>query len=217
MACAPSSVLFLVFDFQELLLCHSPELIRTVDSTARTARRLRLRAQRSTAALRGNTPAADAATTNCGVVDGVNDLEEGGDDAEDEAVQAGAAAASLYFNSHTADCARLACGSVVALAEAVASGALANGFAAVRPPGHHCEACSPGGFCFLNNVATAARVLTRKHGLKVCTRGVCACFCTRGATKILADSIHEEFSMAGDGRRLGRAPRERLAARLLRG
>ena len=38
---------------------------------------------------------------------------------------------------------------------------VANGFADVRPPGHHCEHDKPMGFCLLNNVAVAARAVTQ--------------------------------------------------------
>jgi acetoin utilization deacetylase AcuC-like enzyme len=49
------------------------------------------------------------------------------------------------------------------LAEPGAGGAV---FAAVRPPGHHAESGRAMGFCFLNNVAIAARVAQRLHGLR---------------------------------------------------
>ncbi len=37
-------------------------------------------------------------------------------------------------------------------------------FALVRPPGHHAETSLPLGFCFLNNVAIAARYWQKKYG-----------------------------------------------------
>jgi len=58
----------------------------------------------------------------------------------------------------------LAVGGVVELAEAVAAGRCANGFAAVRPPGHHAEHNKSMGFCLFNNIAIAARHLQRRHG-----------------------------------------------------
>jgi len=33
---------------------------------------------------------------------------------------------------------------------------LKNGFAIIRPPGHHAEPGTAGGFCVINNVAVAA-------------------------------------------------------------
>ena len=44
---------------------------------------------------------------------------------------------SLYINEHSARCARLSCGGVIEMCDAVASGRIQNGFAIVRPPGHH--------------------------------------------------------------------------------
>ena len=62
--------------------------------------------------------------------------------------------------------ARLAAGSLVALADRVARGELDRGFAAVRPPGHHAERGYAMGFCLYNNVAIAARRLQRDHGIE---------------------------------------------------
>lgn len=62
--------------------------------------------------------------------------------------------------------AKLAAGGVLALTEAVQNGVLDNGFALVRPPGHHAEAGRAMGFCIFNNVAVAAQFLLRHYGLK---------------------------------------------------
>jgi acetoin utilization deacetylase AcuC-like enzyme len=59
----------------------------------------------------------------------------------------------------SAEVARLAAGSLVALCREVARGNLGRGFAAVRPPGHHAERDRAMGFCLFNNVAIAARYL----------------------------------------------------------
>ena len=39
-------------------------------------------------------------------------------------------------------------------------------FALCRPPGHHCHEDRALGFCFLNNVAVAARHAQRQHGVR---------------------------------------------------
>ncbi len=62
--------------------------------------------------------------------------------------------------------ARLAAGGALALVDAVCEGRIDNGFAALRPPGHHAEATRPMGFCLFNNVAVAARHLIRRHGMR---------------------------------------------------
>ena len=61
---------------------------------------------------------------------------------------------------------RSAAGCVIDLASLVAKNKLKNGFALVRPPGHHAEFQQPMGFCFFNNVAVAAKQLKLKYGLK---------------------------------------------------
>jgi len=64
----------------------------------------------------------------------------------------------------SAEIARLAAGSVLALTRAVVERELDRGFAAVRPPGHHAERALAMGFCLYNNVAIAAQAL-RDSGL----------------------------------------------------
>lgn len=61
--------------------------------------------------------------------------------------------------------ARLAVGGVLELAEAVMAGTVKNGFALVRPPGHHAEASQAMGFCLFNNIAVGAEYLIRKRGV----------------------------------------------------
>ncbi|KDR16176.1 Histone deacetylase 4, partial [Zootermopsis nevadensis] len=63
---------------------------------------------------------------------------------------------------HTAPAARMAVGCVVDLAFKAATGDIKNGFAVVRPPGHHAEASQAMGFCFFNSIAIAARLLQQR-------------------------------------------------------
>lgn len=58
-----------------------------------------------------------------------------------------------------------AVGAGVALADGVINGDLDNGFALVRPPGHHAEYDQAMGFCLFNNVAIVARHLQARHGI----------------------------------------------------
>ena len=63
------------------------------------------------------------------------------------------------------DVALKAAGATIALAEGVINEEISNGFALVRPPGHHAEHDQAMGFCILNNVAILARYLKAVHGL----------------------------------------------------
>ncbi|XP_065200082.1 histone deacetylase 4 isoform X3 [Planococcus citri] len=63
---------------------------------------------------------------------------------------------------HTAPAARMAVGCVIDLAFKAASGDIKNGFAIVRPPGHHAESAQAMGFCFFNSIAVAAKLLQQK-------------------------------------------------------
>ncbi len=64
-----------------------------------------------------------------------------------------------YVSAASFEVALLAAGAAVDLARQVARGAVRNGFAAVRPPGHHAESDRAMGFCLFNNVAIAAQAL----------------------------------------------------------
>uniref|UniRef100_A0A8B9LPM2 Histone deacetylase n=1 Tax=Astyanax mexicanus TaxID=7994 RepID=A0A8B9LPM2_ASTMX len=69
---------------------------------------------------------------------------------------------TIWNEVHSSSAARLAVGSVVELVFKVASGELKNGFAVVRPPGHHAEESTPMGFCYFNSVAIAAKLLQQR-------------------------------------------------------
>ncbi|XP_037066862.1 histone deacetylase 9 isoform X10 [Peromyscus leucopus] len=66
---------------------------------------------------------------------------------------------TVWNELHSSGAARMAVGCVIELASKVASGELKNGFAVVRPPGHHAEESAAMGFCFFNSVAITAKYL----------------------------------------------------------
>ena len=57
-------------------------------------------------------------------------------------------------------------GAGVYATDLVMKGEIENAFCAVRPPGHHAERAKAMGFCFMNNVAIAARHALEAHGLE---------------------------------------------------
>ncbi|XP_057517434.1 histone deacetylase 15 isoform X2 [Amaranthus tricolor] len=61
-----------------------------------------------------------------------------------------------YANQHSAEAARLAAGLCADLAAEIYSGRVKNGFALIRPPGHHAGVHQSMGFCLHNNAAVAA-------------------------------------------------------------
>lgn len=60
------------------------------------------------------------------------------------------------------DIAALSTGLTVAAVDAVASGTLTNAYALSRPPGHHCTADDPQGFCLFANIAVAIKAAKAK-------------------------------------------------------
>jgi len=64
------------------------------------------------------------------------------------------------------EAALLAAGGTIKLTEDVVSGKLKNGFALIRPPGHHAEPNHSMGFCIFNNIAVAAKYAIDKLGLE---------------------------------------------------
>ncbi|XP_054615130.1 histone deacetylase 5 isoform X2 [Dunckerocampus dactyliophorus] len=72
---------------------------------------------------------------------------------------------TVWNEMHSSAAVRMAVGSVIELAFRVAAGELKNGFAVVRPPGHHAEESNAMGFCFFNSVAITAKLLQQKLGV----------------------------------------------------
>jgi len=66
-------------------------------------------------------------------------------------------------NSHTYDAALLAAGGGIDAVDRIMQGDSENAFILCRPPGHHAEYERAFGFCFINNVAVAAKHLLEKH------------------------------------------------------
>lgn len=79
----------------------------------------------------------------------------------------GADSDTTWNEHHTASAARMAAGCVIDLAFKTVRGDLKNGFAVVRPPGHHAEPDLAMGFCFFNSLAIAAKMLRQRLGDRV--------------------------------------------------
>ncbi len=62
--------------------------------------------------------------------------------------------------------AKLAAGAALELADKIMEGKAQNGFALMRPPGHHAECQMAMGFCIFNSIAILARYLQKRHGLE---------------------------------------------------
>jgi acetoin utilization deacetylase AcuC-like enzyme len=65
--------------------------------------------------------------------------------------------------SYDASC--MAVGGVLKLVDMLVASEINNGFALVRPPGHHAERARAMGFCIFNNIAIAAKYLEKIHNL----------------------------------------------------
>lgn len=80
--------------------------------------------------------------------------------------QAGSIDADTYVTEHSLQIALHGLGGLLGVTDAVLEGKADNGFAAIRPPGHHATPTQPMGFCLLSNVAIAARRAQTQHGLE---------------------------------------------------
>ena len=83
---------------------------------------------------------------------------------------AGKSHASFDPDTHTTadscEAAKMAVGGVMALVDSIYFETVDNGFALVRPPGHHAEHNRAMGFCLFNNVAYGALCAQKMHGAK---------------------------------------------------
>ena len=70
-----------------------------------------------------------------------------------------------YLMEESLYTAHLAAGGCLSLADALLADEIDNGFALIRPPGHHAEPGRGMGFCILNNAAITAAYLQKQYGL----------------------------------------------------
>ncbi len=70
------------------------------------------------------------------------------------------------FGPGSYEIAKLSVGLVTAAMDSVLSGRHRNAYALSRPPGHHCLADRPMGFCLFANIAVAVEAMKAKHGLQ---------------------------------------------------
>ena len=70
---------------------------------------------------------------------------------------------SIYVNNDSYLSAKLSCGGTIEACKAVIEGRVKNSLAVVRPPGHHAEPDTPGGFCLFSNVAVAAKNILKRY------------------------------------------------------
>ncbi|KAL5262113.1 hypothetical protein ACHWQZ_G007722 [Mnemiopsis leidyi] len=73
---------------------------------------------------------------------------------------------SVYLSNDSFRSAKLAAGSLLAITEEVLTDRAMNGVAVIRPPGHHCKAEKPMGFCLLGNVPIACKFAMEKYGVE---------------------------------------------------
>ncbi|XP_070765769.1 histone deacetylase 6 [Enoplosus armatus] len=72
---------------------------------------------------------------------------------------------SVYLHPESFHVCVSAVGSVLQLVDQVLTSELRNGFAVIRPPGHHAQSNESNGFCIFNNVAIAARYARTRHSV----------------------------------------------------
>ncbi|KAF9104234.1 Histone deacetylase 4 [Mortierella sp. GBA35] len=81
--------------------------------------------------------------------------------------QLGIAVDTTWNPFHSSTAAKVAAGSLITLVDQVVTGRCKNGFAIIRPPGHHAEEDEAMGFCFFNNVGVAVNLTLSRYPLTV--------------------------------------------------
>ncbi|CAO3618068.1 unnamed protein product [Mucor hiemalis] len=79
----------------------------------------------------------------------------------------GIAVDTTYHPMYSRTAAKLSAGGLIELSDSIVKGELKNGFALIRPPGHHAEDDAAMGYCFYNNVAVAVSAIMHKHSDKI--------------------------------------------------
>ncbi|KAL9544935.1 hypothetical protein MBANPS3_007383 [Mucor bainieri] len=74
---------------------------------------------------------------------------------------------TTFHPLYTSLAAKVAAGALLSLVAPIVQGQLRNGFALIRPPGHHAEDDLAMGFCFYNNVAVAVADTLDKYPSKI--------------------------------------------------
>lgn len=74
--------------------------------------------------------------------------------------------ADTFLCSNSKNAILRSCGSGILAADYIFKNNYNRAFCAVRPPGHHAETIRANGFCFINNVAVAARYLQKQYDIK---------------------------------------------------
>ncbi|KAI8972642.1 hypothetical protein BDB01DRAFT_809389 [Pilobolus umbonatus] len=79
----------------------------------------------------------------------------------------GIAVDTTYHPLYSRVSAKISAGGLIELVDAIVREEIKNGFALIRPPGHHAEDDAAMGYCFYNNVAVAASNTLDKYPSKI--------------------------------------------------
>ncbi|GJQ69943.1 putative histone deacetylase [Trypoxylus dichotomus] len=77
-----------------------------------------------------------------------------------------AKSADIYFNSNSMNSILTSTGCLLSVVDSVMIGPYRSGVALIRPPGHHAQSNEAQGFCFISNVAVAAKYILKNNYAK---------------------------------------------------